>query len=330
MWRSGAGVGAGTGAGVGTGAGAGGGAGGDKARGTRVLVTGATGTLGRQVVAALDGRPGVVARILSRRAPVPEAPGDREWVVADLATDPLDAALAGVDAVIHLASAKGTGDADVGVAGRLLAASASVGVRHLVVISIIGCDRIPLPFYASKVQIEELTRTSGVPWSIVRVAQFHSFVEHLVATLATLPIPTPIVADLRFQPVDEREVAERLVEMALGEPLGDAPEIAGPEVLTLGEIAATWLRESRRPASLVPVPLDAILLGAGPSGAVPSDAVPSDAVPSDASDELQSARWVSGVLEGYRAAANTPRGDRILGQVRFVDWLRRRAGSESR
>jgi uncharacterized protein YbjT (DUF2867 family) len=166
-----------------------------------------------------------------------------------------------------------------------------------------------LPFYRSKARIEELTRASEVPWSIVRVAQFHSFVERLVATPAGLPIPAPIVADLRFQPVDEREVAERLVEIALGDPLGYAPEIAGPEILTLADIAATWLAQSDRPATLVPIPLDAIQLGA--SGAVATEP------------------WVAGTLEGYRAAANTPRGERTLGHVSFADWLRERRGSDA-
>ena len=273
----------------------------------RVLVTGATGTLGRHVVAALEAVPGAGARVLSRRGRPAELPTHREWVAADLAADPLAGAVEGVDAVIHLASEKGAGDADATGTSRLLAAAERAAVRHLVVISIIGCDRIPLPFYASKVRLEELTRASRVPWSIVRVAQFHSFVERLVATTATLPVPAPIIADLRFQSVDEREVAERLVEIALGEPLGDAPEVAGPEVLTLGEIAATWLAESGRAGSLVPIPLEAI--------------------PSASAGMPPSAPWVHAVLEGYRSAANTPRGERTLGRVRFVDWLRQGRGS---
>lgn len=270
----------------------------------RVLVTGATGTLGRHVVETLDATPDVVAKVLSRRGPGADEPADREWVMADLSTSPLEAAVEGVDSVIHLASEKGAGGADVTGAQRLLAAAEAAGVRHVVVISIIGCDTIPLPFYASKMRIEALVRGSRAPWTIVRVAQFHSFVERLVATPAMLPIPAPIIADLRFQPVDEGEAAERLVEVALGEPLGDAPEVAGPEVLTLQEIAATWLAGSGRPTTLLPIPLDAIRLD--PPGAP------------------RAAGWVPGVLEGYRSAANTPHGERTLGRVRFVDWLRRR------
>lgn len=273
--------------------------------GTRtVLVTGATGNLGRHVVTALGEAPATVARMLSRGPRPAGTPDRREWAVADLATDPLEAAVDGVDALIHLASGKGDGEADALGTQRLLEAARRAAVRHAVVISIIGCDRIPLPFYASKVRIEEITRAAGVPWSIVRVAQFHSFVERLVAAPAALPVPAPVIADLRFQPVDEREAAERLVAVALGEPLGDAPEVAGPEVLTLGEAAAAWLVETGHRATLLPVALDAIAWDAPGAAAVEP--------------------WVRATLEGYRAAANTPRGERTLGRVRFADWLRRR------
>ncbi len=311
-----------------------------------VLVTGGTGTLGRHVVAVLAEQPGVAARVLSRRGRAADTPPDLEWVTADLASDPLEAALEGIDAVIHLASEKGAGEADVVGTRRLLEAAGLAAVRHVVVISIIGCDRVPLPFYASKMRIEALTRASRAPWSIVRVAQFHSFVERLVATPASLPVPAPIITDLRFQPVDEREVAERLVDIALGPPLGDAPEIAGPEVLTLGEIAAAWLADSDRPATLIPVPLDVLLqgpagpgagpragpragLGSGPGTGPGARGTPetrdAPAAPADAAWAPDG--WVPAVLEGYRSGETTARGAVTPGRVRFVDWLRQRRGS---
>lgn len=269
----------------------------------RVLVTGGTGNLGGHVVTALEER-GVVARILSRRARPENAPAQREWAQVDLLDGELEAALRGVDAVIHLASGKAAGDADVAATRRLLAAVERAGTRHLVVVSIIGCDRIPLPFYETKQRIEQEVRAGRAPWSLVRVAQFHSFVERLVATAGTLPVPAPIVSDLRFQPVDEREVADTLVEIALGPPLGDAPEIAGPEVLTLGEIAATWLSVTGRTATMAPVSVATLLREDG--------------------GVLQPAHWVAPVLEGYRAAWNTPHAARTLGRIPFADWLRRR------
>jgi uncharacterized protein YbjT (DUF2867 family) len=272
-----------------------------------LLVTGGTGNLGRQVVAVLEQRDEATARILSRVERPPQAPATRQWFRADLLGDALEPALRDVDAVIHLASAKGTGEADVLATDRLLAAAKHACVRHFVFVSIIGCDRIPLPFYQSKMRIEQAVRVSGVPFSIVRIAQFHSFVERLVRSAATLPIPAPIAADVRFQPVDEHEVAERLLSIALGSPLEYAPEIAGPEILTLGEIAGTWLRLTGRPGTLISLPVEALVRcsATGP----------------------ETEPWVRAVLEGYRAAWNTPQGPRTLGAVRFADWVRQHVES---
>lgn len=260
------------------------------------------------MVAALEER-GAVARVLSRRERPADAPARREWAQADLRDGDLEPAVRDVDAVVHLASEKGAGDADVVGTRRLIATAERAGTRHLAVVSIIGCDRIPLPFYASKQRIEEAVRAGHAPWTLVRVAQFHSFVERLVAAAATLPVPAPIIADLRFQPVDEREVADRLVEIVLGPPLGDAPEIAGPQLLTLGELAAIWLSETGRPATVAPVSVATLLREEG--------------------GEPQPAAWVGPVLEGYRRAWNTPHAERTLGRVRFVDWLRRRRRAPS-
>lgn len=271
----------------------------------RVLLTGGTGALGRELVSLLNERGTVPLRVLCRRARPADLPVHQEWSQLDLLKDALAPAVQGVRAVIHLASSKTATDQDEIACRRLLAAAEAANVAHFVVISIIGCDRIPLPFYATKLAIETAVRESRVPWSIVRVSQFHSFVERLVATAATLPIPTPIVHDLCFQPVDEREVAERLLEIALGEPLGDAPEIAGPELLRLGEIASTWLATTGRAATLVPVSVSALFESAATSDT-----------------------WTRPVLEGYRDAWNAPRGARTLGRVRFEEWLRRRQSAK--
>lgn len=259
------------------------------------------------MVAAIDAQPGVIPRVLSRRERPTGTPAGHEWVTVDLVDGELGAAVRGVDALIHLASEKGSGDSDVVSTRRLLAAAAAANVRHAVVISIVGCDRIPLPFYASKRAIEESVRACDLPWTLVRVAQFHSFVERLVSSASSSPIPTPIIADLRFQPVDEQEVADRLVELTLGPALGDAPDMAGPEVLTLAEIAATWLAVKKRAGTLVPVDVGA--LDDRPIG------------------PLRSEPWVLGTLEGYRQGWNTPLGARTLGRLRFADWLGRRAAT---
>jgi len=239
--------------------------------------------------------------MLSRSpCPVQLLPHER-WLQLDLLADPLEPALSGVRGVVHLASSKTSSNQDELACRRLLAAAEATGVAHFVVISIIGCDRIPLPFYATKLAIEAAVRQSRVPWTILRVAQFHSFVERLAASAAAPPIPTPLVHDLRFQPVDEREVAERLLQIVLGEPLADAPEMAGPELLSLGEIASTWLAARGRPDTLVRVSVDSLF----EPGAIASP-------------------WARPVLDGYRAGYNTPHAARTLGRVRFSEWLERR------
>jgi uncharacterized protein YbjT (DUF2867 family) len=94
------------------------------------------------------------------------------------------------------------------------------------------------------------------------------------------------------------------IAVALAPPVGDAPEIAGPEVLSLGEIAETWLDVTHHPRTLVPVSLEAVV---EPARAHPA-----------------AEGWARSVLEAYRAAWNTPQGPRTLGKTRFADWLRAR------
>lgn len=271
----------------------------DSSEARPVLISGGTGKVGQHAVSAIEERHGHVARVLSRRARPIDLPAHRQWAQADLLTSDLSAAVDGVDAIIHLASDRKPDD--VIATRRLLAAAQSASVRHFVLISIIGCDRIALPFYRIKCEVEAAVRTSSIPWSIARAAQFHSFVDRLIAAAAMPPIPTPLLSDLRFQPVDEGEVAEVLVELALGPALGDAPEIAGPQLQALGELAQIWLAAHGSPATLVPLSVST-LFSAGPDVRA----------------------WAQPVLEAYRDARNTPHGERTLGRVTFAEWLARR------
>ena len=64
-------------------------------------------------------------------------------------------------------------------------------------------------------------------------------------------VPAP--AGFRFQPVDAGDVAARLVELALGEPAGLVPDLAGPRVYGMDELVRGYLRATRRHRLLVPV-----------------------------------------------------------------------------
>jgi uncharacterized protein YbjT (DUF2867 family) len=178
-----------------------------------ILVTGGTGTLGRLVVPLL--RSGGPVRVLSRGTRDAAAAGI-EYVTGDLATGAgVAAAVDGAEIIVHCAGSR-TGDDDK--ARRLVAAAAPAGVRHLVHISVVGADRIPLAssvdralfgYFGSKRAAEQVVAESGVPWTTLRATQFHDLILMVARQLAKLPmIPAP--AGFRFQPVDAGEVAARL------------------------------------------------------------------------------------------------------------------------
>ncbi|TDD33750.1 NAD-dependent epimerase/dehydratase family protein [Actinomadura sp. KC06] len=207
--------------------------------GTPILVTGGTGTLGRQVVPLLRDA-GREVRVLSRRAREPQ--DGVEYVVGDVLKDEgVEAALDGIETVLHLAGGYKGDD----VATRNLAqAAARAGVRHLVLISVIGADRMPQRFLKMQLDAERAVIDSGVPWTTLRAAQFHDLVLKLVRMMAKSPV-VPAPRGLRLQPVDPRDVAE----LALGEPAGLVPDLAGPEVYELSELTRGYLRArgKRRP-----------------------------------------------------------------------------------
>ena len=134
----------------------------------------------------------------------------------------LTSAMDGVGTVVHLA----TGKDDVRAAATLLDAAGRAGVCHLVLISIVGIDDIPLGYYTQKREVERLVSESGVPHTILRATQFHSFVERLFTAQRWLPVVLAPAFDL--QPIAVQEVARRLVELAGGAPAGRVPDIGGP------------------------------------------------------------------------------------------------------
>jgi uncharacterized protein YbjT (DUF2867 family) len=130
----------------------------------------------------------------------------------------------------------------------------AAGVGHLVQVSIVGVDRIPIRFYRTKRQAELVVEQQSVPWTIQRAAQFHQFIDRMLRTSARLPVlPTP--RGLRFQPIAVEDVAAVLVQHVANGPAGMAPPVGGPEILTHGQLATTWLRAHGRRRVLVPVPL---------------------------------------------------------------------------
>jgi uncharacterized protein YbjT (DUF2867 family) len=203
-----------------------------------ILVTGGTGTLGRAVVARLRAT-GAQVRVLSRR------PGPNR-VVGDLLTGAgIVDALAGIDVVVHCATTL-RGRKDV-ITTRVLLGAAREGRPHVVYISIVGVDRLSMGYYRGKRASELLIERSGLPYTILRATQFHDLLATIFRLAAKLPVL--LIPAIRFQPVDVSDVAERLTELARGEPRGRVEDMGGPEVRAATDLARAYLDAvgTRRP-----------------------------------------------------------------------------------
>ncbi|WKG05279.1 SDR family oxidoreductase [Mycolicibacterium sp. HK-90] len=214
----------------------------------RIAVAGATGNIGARLVAELQ-RSGHEVVAISRANGV------------DLLTgDGLDAALVGVQSVVDVISTPPV-DRDgtvayLGTATRnLLAAEERAGVRHHVLLSIVGIHDIEgNPHYAGKREQERLIEAGPVPWTIVPATQFHDFAEMVVGwTEQDGPdgVTAPI-APLLVQPIDPDDVAVVLAEIAVGEPQGRHPDVAGPQPQDLVDMARRTLAVRGREVRLVP------------------------------------------------------------------------------
>jgi len=172
--------------------------------------------------------------VLSRRSR--EAGEGIELLTGDLATrEGIEAAVAGAEIVVHCA---GSTKGDEEKALNLVRAASAAGARHLVFISVVGADRIPVVsgvdramfgYFAAKLGAERVVADSGQPWTTLRATQFHDLSLMTARQMARLPV-IPVPSGFRFQPVDAGEVAARLVELALGTPAGLVPDMAGPRV----------------------------------------------------------------------------------------------------
>jgi uncharacterized protein YbjT (DUF2867 family) len=221
-----------------------------------ILVTGGTGTLGRLVVARLRDA-GRNVRVLSRH---PFTDEGVESLTGDLATgEGAEAAVRSVEVVVHCA---GTAKGDEVKARNLVRAASLAGVRHIVFISVVGADAIPMAgaidramfgYFGAKRAAEQAIRDSGIPWTILHATQFFDLSLVTARAMAKLPI-VPIPAGFRFQPVDAAEVADRLVELALGTPAGMVPAIGGPRVYDWADLVRAYLRAAGQRRLIVRVP----------------------------------------------------------------------------
>ena len=254
----------------------------------RVLITGGTGGLGSELAPRFAAA-GYTVRILSRRArPVDAA---FEWAQGDLVTGTgLSEAVPGCDLVVHCATNAPSGKGDAEATRNLCAAARDAGGVQVFYISIVGIDKIPMPYYKAKLACEKALEESGVPSTVLRAVQFHSLIDMLLQALTRVPgVLLMPPSGSRFQSMDTGEVAQRMVDYAVQGKTGRLPDLAGPEFLTLGQMAKTWLEVRGMRRLRVPLPFFG--------------------------------KIVNGFRKGYNCLPDNPRGT-----ITWRDWLRAKYG----
>jgi uncharacterized protein YbjT (DUF2867 family) len=209
----------------------------------KIVVIGGAGLIGSKTVAVLRQRGHTVAA------------ASRQSGVNIITGEGLRDAVAAARVVIDLSNPSAS-DAKSALeffetAGRnLLAAESAAGVRHHVVLSIVGTDRVPgQGYYRAKVAQEQLAEKSGLPYTIIRSTQFLEF----LASIADGHMDQGVVRLPRglLQPIAADDVAALVAEVALAPPRNGIVEIAGPERAPFHEIVSRYLKGVGDPREVI-------------------------------------------------------------------------------
>ncbi|HXG64100.1 MAG TPA: SDR family oxidoreductase [Blastocatellia bacterium] len=219
----------------------------------RVLVTGATGTVGSEVVRQLSATDAEI-RIAARR---PTSDNSRaEAVALDLdRPETFGPALDGVDKLFLLPPNLSNGEE----INRFVDAAKQAGVRHIVKLSSLGIDREPqYTFGKLHKAMEQYIEASGVPYTFLRP----NFFMQNYLTMPTIKEQGAIfhsLGDARTSHIDVRDIAAVAVAALTGsEHEGKRYELTGPEALSEYDVAAILSKITGRTINYVVVPEEAV------------------------------------------------------------------------
>ena len=198
----------------------------------KIVVIGGTGLIGTQVLQRL---------ILASHEAIPAA----RYHGVDLVTgEGLAQILEGAEVVINLTNSPTFDEASLDFfrtsTTNLLAAGAHAAVRHQVVLSIVGVDRVPqVDYFRAKAVQEDLLRQGPTPYSIVRATQFFEFMDTVISWTSDDKIVR--LPSTRIQPVAAADVVDAVIEVSVGVPLHGIRNVAGPDVFRLDELGRLTL-----------------------------------------------------------------------------------------
>jgi uncharacterized protein YbjT (DUF2867 family) len=201
----------------------------------KVLVIGGTGHIGSKVVSNL--------RHLGHHV----IAGSPSTGINTITTEGLADALKGADVVVDISNSPSL-EEPVAIdffqtsGHNLLKAAVSAGVKHHLVLSIVGVDLISEGYLAAKKVQEKLVKGSGLPYTIIRSTQFFEFVPIIAA--AALKDGATHVSNISFQPIAADDVTKLILELALTKPANGIVEIAGPELLTMSDFVALYRKQT--------------------------------------------------------------------------------------
>jgi len=156
---------------------------------------------------------------------------------------------------------------------NLMSAELAAGVKHHIILSIVGAERLPDSGYMrAKIAQEAIIKASGIPFTIVHSTQFMEFLGG-VAGSATVG-NTVRLSPAFIQPIASDDVADNMAQIATAQPVNGLVEISGPERFRLNELVARYL-ESTGDARIVEADPNALYFGARlDDGSLVSDAKP--------------------------------------------------------